>query len=111
MKALLLFLALALAASGPAVALHGPADKPRVHTVTVDASRFSPAALTVAPGDAVVFRNADMFPHTATSRVGAFDSKEIQPGKSWKFVVPKRGRLFEYSCTLHPTMKGALRVR
>ena len=83
---------------------------PKTHTVTIDASAFSPATLTAAPGDTIVFRNKDMFPHTATSRTGAFDSKEIAAGKSWKLVVPKRGRLFEYYCTLHPTMKGALRV-
>lgn len=83
---------------------------PNTHTVTIDASAFSPASLTVAPGDTVVFRNADMFPHTATSRTGAFDSKEIKRGKSWTLKVPGRGRLFEYYCVLHPAMKGALRV-
>lgn len=100
-------LGLALAA-GPGAA---PAARaPKIHTVTIDASRFEPAALTVAPGDTVVWKNVDMFPHTATSTVGVFDSKEIAPGRSWKYVVPKKG-LFEYICALHPTMKGALRVR
>ena len=81
------------------------------HTVTIDASAFSPASLTVAPGDTVIFKNVDLFPHTATARTGAFDSKEIAPGKTWKYVVPSRGKLFEYYCTLHPTMKGVMRVR
>lgn len=85
-------------------------EGPKVHTVTIDASAFSPASLTVSPGDIVLFRNNDMFPHTATARAGAFDSREIQPGKTWRLETPKRGRLFEYYCVLHPTMKGALRV-
>ena len=85
-----------------------PASK--THTVKIDATRFEPATLTVAPGDTVVWVNADLFPHTATSPIGAFDSKEIKPGKSWKYKVPKKG-LFEYICTLHPTMKASLRVR
>ena len=95
---LLIMLALALDAPGPAT-----------HTVIIDASSFKPARLTVAPGDTVIWRNADIIPHTATSPVGAFDSKEILPGKSWKHVVPKKG-LFDYICSLHPTMKASLRV-
>ena len=83
---------------------------PKTHTVTIDATRFEPARLTVAPGDTVVWKNADLFPHTATSPLGVFDSKEIKPGRSWKYVVPKKG-LFEYICTLHPTMKGTLIVK
>lgn len=83
---------------------------PRTHTVTIDASRFTPARLTVAPGDTIVWRNADMFPHTATSTVGVFDSKEVAPGKSWAFVAKKKGVL-DYLCTLHPSMKGSVRVK
>lgn len=104
-------LGLTLHASDPGAAGAGAAAAiPRQHVVTIDASRFQPSSLTVAPGDIVIFRNIDMFPHTATSRLGVFDSKEIQPGKSWKYTVPKKG-LFEYFCALHPTMKAALRVR
>ena len=87
-----------------------PAAAVKTHTVRIDATRFEPATLTVAPGDTVIWVNADMFPHTATSPIGAFDSKEIKPGKSWKYLVPKKG-LFEYICSLHPSMKASLRVR
>lgn len=88
----------------------GAVPAPKTHTVKIDATRFEPSALTVAPGDTVVWVNNDLFPHTATSPIGAFDSKEIKPGKSWRYKVPKKG-LFEYICTLHPTMKASLRVR
>ena len=87
-----------------------PATAAKIHKVRIDASRFEPASLTVAPGDTVIWTNADMFPHTATSTIGVFDSKEIKPGKAWKYVVPKKG-LFEYACTLHPSMKASLRVQ
>lgn len=90
--------------------VHAAVPAPRTHTVTIDASRFSPARLTVAPGDTVVWKNVDMFPHTATSTVGAFDSKEIPPGRTWSYTLPKKGVL-DYLCTLHPTMKGSIRVR
>ena len=57
----------------------------------------------------MVWVNKDPFPHTATSKAGGFDSGEIAAAKSWKFVAAKTGE-FEYICTLHPTMKGKLRV-
>lgn len=107
---LLLAAALGLALTAPGPGAAPAATAPKVHTVTIDASRFEPATLTVAAGDTVIWKNIDMFPHTATSTVGVFDSKEIKPGKAWKFVVPKKG-LFEYICTLHPAMRGAVRVR
>jgi plastocyanin len=104
--ALLAVLTLTLSASGSFL----PAPAAKTHTVTIDATRYTPAALTVAPGDTVIWQNKDILVHTATSTVGAFDSKDIKPGGSWKYVVPKKG-LFEYYCTLHPAMKASLRVR
>ena len=59
-------------------------------------------------GDAVVWGNKDPFPHTATSR--AFDSKSIAAGGSWTYTAKARGE-FPYVCSLHPTMKGILRVQ
>lgn len=91
-------------------ATRGAGTAPRIHQVTIDASRFEPAALTVAPGDTVMWTNVDLFPHTVTSAMGAFDSKEIKAGGSWRYVVPKKG-LFAYICSLHPTMKASLTVR
>jgi plastocyanin len=51
-----------------------------------------------------------MFPHTATSKAGGFDSGVIMSGKSWTLTAKKKGS-FPYVCVLHPTMKGTLRVR
>ena len=96
-----------LAAAAQAAAA---APRPRVHAVTIDGSRFSPQRLTLAAGDVVVWKNADVLAHTATSAAGGFDSKAIAPGASWTLKVRKAGA-FDYSCTLHPTMKGSLRVR
>lgn len=106
MRAILIaaVLALTMTSSGPAAA-----RAPKTYTVTIDATRFAPARLTATPGDIVIWRNADILAHTATSTVGVFDSQEIKPGGSWKYVVPRKG-LFEYLCTLHPPMKATLRV-
>ena len=52
--------------------------------------RFQPEVLTVAPGDTVVWVNKDLVPHTATSKAGGFDSKEIQADKSWRYTSEQR---------------------
>ena len=110
-----LFLAvLALMISGAGTDAWQKGQKERksvTHTVTIDATSFSPASLTIAPGDAVVWVNKDLIPHTATSKTaGVFDSGTIAPGKSWKHTLKTKGEL-AYICQFHPTMKGALVVK
>ena len=91
----------------PGAAARGAAE---THTVTIEGTRFQPSALTVKAGDTVVWINKDPFPHTATSKTGAFDSKDIEPERTWRYVPTKRGT-FAYVCRLHPTMKATLQVR
>jgi plastocyanin len=93
-------LALACACAGPAVAAR--------HVISIDGMQFAPASLTVRRGDSVVWVNRDPVPHTATA-AGGFDSKAIEPGKSWTYVAARRGR-FAYLCTFHPTMTATLVV-
>jgi plastocyanin len=85
------------------------ARRPVTHTVTIDGARFSPADLEVKAGDTVVWVNKDILAHTATSPNGGFDSKVIEPDKSWKFVARKKGS-FDYTCSFHP-MNGRITVR
>lgn len=84
---------------------------PVAHTVTIEGSRFQPAALDVRPGDTVVWKNADMFPHTATAKAAGFDSGAIEPGESWRLTVPQQRGDLPYVCAYHPTMTGVVRVR
>ena len=84
--------------------------KPTTHTVTIDASKFEPAAVTVKVGDTVVWVNNDVVAHTATSKTGRFDSGLIAPGKSWTYRANRIGE-FAYTCTYHPTMNATLRVK
>ena len=97
----------------PAFVAHLEAAKreQKALTVTIDESRYEPAVLSVAAGDKVVWRNRDLVAHTVTSPAGLFDSRTIEPGKTWTYVVPAKGRLFEYYCALHPTMKATLRIK
>ena len=100
-------LGLLLGIIGPSVA----APKAKTHTVTIEEMRFQPTVLDVAPGDTVVWINKDLVAHTATSQVGGFDSKVIVASDSWRYTVQKKKGDFAYICTLHPAMKGMLRVK
>jgi plastocyanin len=42
-------------------------------------------------------------------RAGSFDSHSIAAGGTWRFVANKTG-VYDYICTLHPNMKGTLKV-
>ena len=86
------------------------AAKPATHTITIEGTAFTPAELTVKPGDRIVWVNRDPYPHTATSEASGFDSRPIAPEKSWTYVARKKGD-FPYTCAIHPSMKGTLHVK
>ena len=88
----------------------GRQPRPRTHTITMEAMRFQPEVLEVAAGDTVVWLNKDLVPHTATSKVGGFDSKSIAAARSWRYTVRTKGDI-AYICTFHPAMMGMLRVK
>jgi plastocyanin len=103
--------AVALCVLMPGIVLTGaPVQKPATHTVTIDATSFTPATLTVRSGDTVIWLNKDIIPHTATSEPGKFDSGTLPSGESWRFTTGAKGE-YPYICSFHPTMKGTLRVR
>ena len=65
--------------------------KPVTHTVTIDATSYTPARLAVHVGDTVVWVNKDLIPHTATAKGGGFDSKALAAGASFRFTVKAKG--------------------
>jgi len=83
--------------------------KPATHTVTIDSARFSPSELTISAGDTVIWVNKDILAHTATAKDGRFDSNVIEPGKSWRVVVKRKGAV-PYTCAFHP-MNATLTVK
>jgi plastocyanin len=85
----------------------GGEEAPRAHLVELRGFAFAPAALSVAAGDTVVWRNADIVPHTATA-AGEWDSGSIASGGEWRWVA-EPGE-YDYGCSLHPTMLGTLSV-
>jgi len=99
---------LALAVCGSMGCGRPARPQPVTHTVTIDAVQFQPATITARVGDTIVWVNKDPFPHTVTA-AGAFDSKDIAAGASWKYVARRAGS-HSYICTLHPNMKGTLTI-
>ena len=96
----------AIYAAGPAAG--ASAGKPATHRVVIDGLKNEPETLTVRRGDTIVWTNKDPFPHTVTAP-GKFDSHDIAADGSWKYVARTAGE-YPYICTLHPNMKGMLRV-
>jgi len=84
------------------------AEKTARHTVVIQGAKFEPAAIGVKRGDTIVWVNKDPYPHTVTAP-GVFDSRSIVAGGSWRYIPHKAGE-FPYACTLHPNMKGVLKV-
>jgi len=92
----------AMAAAMPL--LPAAAAQAATYSVTIQGMAFSPAAFNVAPGDTIIFFNADQMPHTATAEDGAFDTGRIDPGQSVEVTIPE-GR-HPYVCQYHPMMTG-----
>jgi plastocyanin len=81
------------------------------------AKPYEPSPLKVKSGTSVTWTNNDSTLHTVTSGLpeqGAlgtlFDSNVIAPGKTFTYAFNKAGT-FDYSCTLHPTMRGQVIVK
>jgi plastocyanin len=96
-------------AGGSAVAGTGmPTGSTVVRIVDDNAQGFTPARVTVDPGQPVTFVNADHHTHTATS--SAFDTGRMPPGATAAVVLTTPGR-FAYACQIHPVMTGEIAVR
>lgn len=91
-------------------ALAFASSKSHTTTVIIENMKFTPAEFEVKKGETIVWINKDLVPHTVTSNDKSFDSKIIDPGKSWQLKNSKVGT-YAYKCLLHPTMLGSLVVK
>jgi plastocyanin len=83
---------------------------PNAHKVLIENIKFSPAEIEVNIGDTIVWKNEDLVPHTVTAEDASFNSKTIEPGKTWKRVFQKAGRI-TYKCLFHPSMKAQISIK
>jgi len=96
-----------LAALSLALMAAAPASAATIE-VTIKQLVFSPAQISVKPGDTIEWVNKDFVAHTATARDKSFDVQIPANGKG-SLTVSKAGT-FDYYCRFHPMMKGQLQV-
>ncbi len=77
--------------------------------VKLKGEKFNPADITVAKGTTVTWSNDDSIEHTVTADGGAFNSGTIKSGVNFGYTFNEAG-VFEYHCSIHPTMKGKVTV-
>jgi plastocyanin len=98
------------APSGGATAAASPkARKAASASVTIGDFFFSPTSVTIAVGDTVTWRNTGQAPHNATADDGSFKTPDLNQGHSASHTFTTAGT-FSYICTIHPNMKGTVRV-
>lgn len=92
--------AFALAALAGCSRASAPAAATR--TIVIDKMAYGPAPAPLRVGDTLVWRNADIFRHSATARNGAFDI-DLQPRTSGQVTLKTAGAIDVY-CRYHPDM-------
>ena len=89
--------------------LETAANRHKTDTVTIQQMQFIPASITVEKGDTIVWINKDMVEHTVKEEKNNwFYSDTIHPGRSCKMTSTENA---DYSCSIHPTMKGKIVIK
>jgi plastocyanin len=106
----LIRLATALAVS-LAVATDGPTTRAQAANseVKIDNFTFAPQRVTVKAGATVTWINGDDIPHAIASSSKLFKSKVLDTEDKFSFTFTTPGT-YEYFCSLHPHMTGAIVV-
>jgi plastocyanin len=73
------------------------------------ANPYQPLRIEVQAGTAVTWTNEDSVVHTVTDVDNRFDSMLIDPDGSWSHTFDDEGE-YVYYCTIHPWMKGSVKV-
>ena len=79
-------------------------------TIGIKEFKYGPPILTVPAGTTVRWVNHDEEPHTVTSGTGAFSSAGLVHDDAFVHTFTKPGT-YQYSCAIHPYMKGTLVVK
>ena len=77
--------------------------------VKIDQFAFAPQRVTVKAGTTVTWINDDDIPHTVASSSKSFKSKPLDTKDTFSLTFTTPGT-YEYFCSLHPHMTGAIVV-
>ena len=75
--------------------------------VSIEGFAFNPETMTVKAGTTVVWTNNDSASHDIKS--DSFSSPSMANGQTFEFKFEDKGT-YDYSCGIHPTMKGKIIV-
>ena len=81
-----------------------------VNAIVIQNMAFGPSSKTVAVGTTITWTNQDAVGHTVTSTSGLFDSGTLGQGGTFSFTFTTAG-IFDYRCTIHPSMTGTITVQ
>jgi plastocyanin len=79
-------------------------------TVDIENFKFLPAALTVAAGTVVTWKNEDDSPHRIGGKGGTFTSPALDTDGTFSRTFTTPGE-YSYICTIHPYMAGKIIVK
>jgi amicyanin len=77
--------------------------------IGIDNFTFNPQKLTVKAGTTVTWTNNDDIPHAIAAVNKQFKSKALDTGDAYSFTFTTPGT-YQYFCSLHPHMTGAIVV-
>ncbi len=90
--------------AAPAAAVEGGAK------VSIANFAFTPAEITIAPGESVIWTNDDGAPHGLAYHDDAKGTDLLLPGAGFSRRFDRPGT-YDYNCSVHPYMTGRVVVR
>jgi plastocyanin len=110
----LVFGAFLVASCGSSSSPTSPSGTPADVTITIvgqdGAMSFNPPSATMKVGQTVAWSNSDSITHTSTQNSGVWDTGGVSGGTSSTPIKMTTAGTFQYHCSIHPTMVGALTV-
>ena len=112
--ALLVLGGLSLAACGngtdtpPPTSPSSGTQSPVATSVEIREFAFAPADVAIAVGESVEWTNADAVAHAVSG--DGWDSGLLSQGQTFSRVFDTAGT-YEYTCSVHPAMKGTVTVK
>ena len=101
--------ALAVAVLTAAIAFPAASARAAEMEVKIDNFAFAPQRVVVKAGTTVTWINDDDIPHTIASSTKLFKSNALDTKDKFSFTFTTPGA-YEYFCSLHPHMTGAIVV-
>ena len=96
-----------MAPTGTISATTNTSDATNTISITIKNFTFNPAELNIKKGDTVIWTNDDSAPHQISG--SGLQSDILSKGQSFSFTFGDAG-IFDYICSLHPSMKGKINV-